>query len=74
METFLSVILDTCRNIWKHVRVAFTILFRSGVYAIEMTARVYVFRMDVFRTGMLFDFLIAGNSAETKEEVLRART
>mmetsp|Transcript_41139 Transcript_41139/g.65149 ORF Transcript_41139/g.65149 Transcript_41139/m.65149 type:complete len:654 (-) Transcript_41139:167-2128(-) len=28
------------------------------VYAIEMTARVYVFRMDVFRTGMLFDFLI----------------
>ena len=70
METFLSVILDTCGNIC----LAFTILFRSGVYAIEMTARVYVFRMDVFRTGMLFDFLIAGNSAETKEEVLRART
>lgn len=28
------------------------------IYAVEMTARVYVFRMDVFRTGMLFDFLI----------------
>ena len=46
----------------------------SGIYAVEMTARVYVFRMDVFRTGMLFDFLIAGNSAETKQELLIART
>lgn len=30
----------------------------TGVYAMEMVARVYVFRRDVFRTAMIFDFLI----------------
>ena len=34
----------------------------SGIYAVEMAGRVYVFRMDVFRTGMLFDFLIVISS------------
>ena len=34
-------------------------LVAGGIYAIEMISRVYVFRIAVFRSAMLFDFIIA---------------
>ena len=37
-------------------------LSHQGIYAVEMVGRLYVFRRDVFRSAMLFDFLIAGDS------------
>ncbi|CAE7449680.1 CACNA1B [Symbiodinium natans] len=35
--------------------------FYTCIYALEMSARIYVFRLEVFKTAMLFDFLIVAS-------------